>query len=460
MEESVKLSYEDRTRFPKTDVTGYTYILRKVDREYWLIDGKTQKRMMRSTDGGTLLQETLNIQPRYNKSVKLVGEPGSEDWSLPNGLTLPTLQNYLLDAKDVTLTLGKGESIRIDSIMDTKLLFGVIAQPPATDTPALLVKPEGDSEIIGAEVVNAVIDSGIEVYSIAGGTSPYPTGSVGLKIDCSLGSFRHTHLKVTNIHGFATSVYMPNPATGQINMGNTFEFLRTYECEKCMQVGDAGVTPRIYGNKGKLIHIAPLSGGDGIEFASSNDLWECLFFENVAAGRAIILDDVADNLSVFASTSIKPFGITDNSTAKNSKVLTVQEFVESEWATQYVLVKGAGATITGNASTTYVPLTGSRLRWFPEHFWNNTCIKEVWLEARWDPATAVGGLRLINETTGSVIETLEPGVAGWRFDYVDITTNWTTLMASGHACAVQTKGDGVTPPSIELAELRIVCKLG
>lgn len=434
-----------------------TYVIRKIGDTYYAIKGG--KDWFHDDDPKTVIEKVLNDSPRYNKSVKLVGD-GAISWNFSDGLTFPTLQNYLFDAKDITFTLAEGKTLRIDSIMDTKLIFGVITQTPATDTPAVLIKPEGDSEIISAGEVKAVIDSEIEISSIAGGSSPYPSASVGLKIDCSLGDFTHTKLKVRNVHGFKTAIYMPNPATGRLNVENEFDFLRAYECSKCMQIGDAGSTPRIFGNKGRIVHIQPDSGGDGLEFAMSNDIWECLFWDNVASGKAIILDDVTENLLIFASTRIKDFGITDNSTAKTSKVLTVQELIESEWASQFTLCRGAGSEITGNSGANYATLTCSRLRSFPEHFWNHNSLKEVWLEVGWNPQTTSGGLRLYNDTDGTVIETLEPGAAGFRYDYEDITSDWKSLMASGKVCVVQTKGDGATAPTIEFVELRMVAKIG
>jgi len=118
-----------------------------------------------------------------------------------------------------------------------------------------------------------------------------------------------------------------------------------------------------------------------------------------------------------------------------------------------VLCRGTGAAISGNSGTTYALLLASDFRW--KHGIEDYIVKaHLW--ARWDPVTTAGGLKLYNETDAVDVAILEPGVAGWREDEVDITSTvkgWTT----DKFLSLQTKGDGTTAPAIAAVLIIVEC---
>jgi len=120
--------------------------------------------------------------------------------------------------------------------------------------------------------------------------------------------------------------------------------------------------------------------------------------------------------------------------------------------TQLIILKGAGADITGNAGTTYMGFAGSRQLFEPDHYKN---ILKVELAAFWDPKTASGGIRLYNISDTTAVVTFEPGDTGWRWSKGDATTAFKgyTVEKELH---LESKGDGTTAPVVRVAYLRVV----
>jgi len=108
------------------------------------------------------------------------------------------------------------------------------------------------------------------------------------------------------------------------------------------------------------------------------------------------------------------------------------------------LARGAGATITGNAGTTYATLVASWVYVDPSRYQR---LRKATALFDWDPATTDGGLRIYNVTDAAELVKSEPGAAGWRIDEIDITDAWKTLTGR-KGFRVETKGDGTTAPSI------------
>jgi len=119
-----------------------------------------------------------------------------------------------------------------------------------------------------------------------------------------------------------------------------------------------------------------------------------------------------------------------------------------------ILCKGAGATITGNAGTTYALTIASEVRVNPARY---NGIRKVEAVFRWNPETTAGGIRIYNVTDAAALATSEPGVTGWRVDQLDITTTWKGLTADKEF-RVESKGDGTTAPTI--ADAQIVVETG
>jgi len=118
-----------------------------------------------------------------------------------------------------------------------------------------------------------------------------------------------------------------------------------------------------------------------------------------------------------------------------------------------VLVKAAGATITGNAGTTYAGLPGSEFYVNPTRY---TGITKVEAYLHWDPITTAGGLRIRNFTDGVDLAVSEPGVAGLRLDRIDVTDKWKALTAEKMFRA-ESKGDGTSAPIITAVLIVVEC---
>jgi len=109
-----------------------------------------------------------------------------------------------------------------------------------------------------------------------------------------------------------------------------------------------------------------------------------------------------------------------------------------------VLCKGAGATITGNAGTTYAYLASSEVDVDPSRY---SGIRKVEAVMLWNPNTTAGGLRIYNATDAEEVAKSEPGVVGLRRDRIDITTYWKGKTGV-KTIQVESKGDGTTAPAI------------
>jgi len=119
---------------------------------------------------------------------------------------------------------------------------------------------------------------------------------------------------------------------------------------------------------------------------------------------------------------------------------------------QLILAKGPGASFSGNAGTTYSEMGGSHQRFAPDNYKNITKVQFV---VYWNPITTAGGIRLYNASDGIAMTTVEPGITGWRWDIVDVTTTFKGLTAE-KVIIVQTKGDGTSAPRFSTIYLRIV----
>jgi len=121
-----------------------------------------------------------------------------------------------------------------------------------------------------------------------------------------------------------------------------------------------------------------------------------------------------------------------------------------------VLVKAAGANITGNAGTSYAGMIGGRVRWTPAN-WTYSQIEKVEWFTRWNPETASGGIQLLNETDVIEIDSVVPGAAGWVWTSRDVTSNLKALTTT-KTLNFGTKGDGTTAPIIRFSLLRVVLR--
>jgi len=121
---------------------------------------------------------------------------------------------------------------------------------------------------------------------------------------------------------------------------------------------------------------------------------------------------------------------------------------------QLLLVRGAGAAITGNAGTTYAFMTASDNVYNPDRFCRQYLKRVEWVVA-WDPQTTAGGARLYNADDAETVSESVPGVTGYRVDTVNVTTYFKGLTAP-KTLRLETKGDGTTAPTINFSLLRIV----
>ena len=129
---------------------------------------------------------------------------------------------------------------------------------------------------------------------------------------------------------------------------------------------------------------------------------------------------------------------------------TTQVIFEQE--TQLMLLKGAGSAITGNATTSYATISASDNYFVPNSYGN---IAKAYVVFVWNPQTTSGGIKLRNETDAVDVATSEPSATGLRKDVVDITSTIRGY-TSEKKLVVQTKGDGVTAPTIETVFIRIL----
>jgi len=131
----------------------------------------------------------------------------------------------------------------------------------------------------------------------------------------------------------------------------------------------------------------------------------------------------------------------------------VEDALKFKTQDHILLCRGAGASITGNAGTTYTGLTASGMGIDPTRY-KEIMLVEVYFN--WDPVTTAGGIRIYNSTDDTVLAVSEPGVTGGRTDRIDVTDTWKTFTASKWFL-IQTKGDGTTAPSIISVYIIVQC---
>jgi len=126
---------------------------------------------------------------------------------------------------------------------------------------------------------------------------------------------------------------------------------------------------------------------------------------------------------------------------------------KAQGVTEILLVRGMGTYLDGNASTTYAEFTGS-----PTYFnvGNYKTVLSAYMDARWDPKTVAGGLRIFNYTDNNVVALSEPGTTGMQRTQVDCTDYIKALSPYWKTIRVDTKGDGTTAPSLSFVMLVIV----
>jgi len=98
------VGYEDRTRLPQTRRIPVKFVVEKVDGEVWLIDGSTQKRLMRSVDALIAIQNALNFLTTgrtWKETVVLRG-------NLETSATIRLPSYVTLDVSQAKLTLKSG----------------------------------------------------------------------------------------------------------------------------------------------------------------------------------------------------------------------------------------------------------------------------------------------------------------------------------------------------------------
>jgi len=115
------------------------------------------------------------------------------------------------------------------------------------------------------------------------------------------------------------------------------------------------------------------------------------------------------------------------------------------------LVKGAGASVTGNPGVAYVDLPASRVQIDFDDYENIITVEFV---SCWNPETTAGGLQIYNETDDVVELTVEPGIVGARWDVNDVTSPFATYTGIKRFW-VRTRGDGTTAPTLESVKLMI-----
>jgi len=131
----------------------------------------------------------------------------------------------------------------------------------------------------------------------------------------------------------------------------------------------------------------------------------------------------------------------------------VEDALKFKTLDHIVLTKGAGATITGNAGTTYATLAASYIFVDPTRY---SGVRKVEAYFHWGTETTAGGIRIYNVTDATVLAVVEPGVVAWRVDRIDITDTWKTLTGVKEL-RVESKGDGTTPPAISAVFIIVEC---
>jgi len=329
------------------NLSGYTYLIYKEGSNYVAYNTLTGGLVATSDDAAVTIETVLNDGNRYNKSVKCVGFVSGENWELKTTLDFPSLQNYLFDAKDVTFT---GQGVVLDSIMDTKLIFGVL--DCHTNGVVLDIKPTNDSEIIGTGTVYEVIDSAIEVSSVVG-PGKTEAGSVGCRLNVGASKgISFTRIHILNIHGVERAFYAPNPDSGGHINNNDIYIGRVYDCVTGLQDGDTGASG-FYDNYLRVGYVS--ADTTGLAIYGQRGRWEIGGFDtgSIDPGKAIVWGDSAAENLVDANRRIWDIGVTDNSTASTNRI-------RSSWRTEtgYLMI---GSSIPGGiekASTTYFDVEG------------------------------------------------------------------------------------------------------
>jgi len=198
------MGYEDRTRFPKTDMVSPSLIIAQVNDKYWLVDGRTQKRILRSQDAYTVIQSAVDSLPDGGTIHIKAGT-----YPLSSPLTLKPRIILQGDGMDVTRLTGQtGISYVINATSDTVEYGGGLKD----------LYLGGDPTIPTVLRVNNLWKFFVHNVRIYGGAGPTAIEVVNSAYEADIRNCRITHYTDYGIKAHANGIVIDNndfaPASG------------------------------------------------------------------------------------------------------------------------------------------------------------------------------------------------------------------------------------------------------
>lgn len=276
------------------------------------------------------IQEALNEALVNRRDVYIVGGTmpksftGGVIYRLEETLRVPCFQDFRLDGGEYVMDYNHptGDAIVIDSLMSSRLRFGLIVSH--SNGAVVRLKPHTK----GPDDFTVITSNTFEFNALVGGGSVFPDGrkapsGTGLYLDASEGSIVGNHIYCTEIIAASTGVYLScekeKSASGYGIVDNSIEVPILHLCSTHLQIGDEN-SPDVSKNTFRTnINSEGVAGSIGVRlFGHSNLL--TLTFAQTSPGRDIVFEASSrDNLLTVANL---PHGFTNKATRPTNKIQT------------------------------------------------------------------------------------------------------------------------------------------
>ncbi len=276
------------------------------------------------------IQEALQFALENRRDVYIVGGTMPKAFTrgvvyrLNDTLRVPCFQDFRLDGGEYVLDYNhpEGDAVVIDSLMSSRLRFGLIVCH--SKGAVVRLKPQTK----GPDDFTVITSNTFEFNALVAAGSVFPDGKkapcgIGLCLDASKGSIVGNHIYCNEVIAASTGVYLTNGKTaageGYGIVDNSIEIPILHLCSTHLQVGDEN-SPSVSKNTFRTnINSEGIEGSIGVRlFGHSNLL--TLTFAQTSPGRDILFEATSrDNLLTVANL---PHGFTNKATHPTNRIQT------------------------------------------------------------------------------------------------------------------------------------------
>ncbi len=311
------------------------------------------------------IQEALNYALVNRRDVYIAGGTmpksftGGVIYRLEETLRVPCFQDFRLDGGEYVIDYNHptGDAIVIDSIMSSRLRFGLVVSH--SNGAVVRLKPSTK----GPDDFTVITANTFEFNALVGGGSVFPDGrqatsGIGLFLDASGGSIVGNHFYCTEIIAASTGVYLSCGQGGSTSkygiVDNSIEVPLLHLCSTHLQVGDEN-SPEVSKNTFRTnINSEGIAGSTGVRLFGHSNLFT-LTFAQTSPGKDIIFEPSSrDNLLTIANL---PHGFTNNSILPTNKIQTA--FPVGFAISTPAVPPSGGMVVNRQPYTTQVMVTGS-----------------------------------------------------------------------------------------------------